>query len=403
VIYVNGFSFRVAAMTIRYLHVIHSLDPRNGGPAEGVKQLSLAARKLKHDVEIVTFEKPEAEVVQQFECPIHYLGPSYLKYGYSPRFDQWLRSNAPRFEAVVVNGIWQYHSYRTWRVLRNSSIPYYVFTHGMLDPWFKRRYPLKHLKKLLYWPWAEYRVLRDARAVLFTSEEECAQAKRSFSLYRANEIVVNYGVLPAPGDRDAQRDAFLKQFPQLRAKRVLLFLGRIHPKKGCDLLLEAFAQICGADPNLHLVIAGPDQTGLVCRLQLRATRLGISGAVTWTGMLTGNVKLGALGCAEAFVLPSHQENFGLAVAEALACGVPVLISDKVNIWREVAADHAGLVADDTVEGTTRLLQDWLNLSPAGRERIASNAYRCFKTRFSSESAARSLLSTIEHGGEQQVA
>ncbi len=388
-------------MTIKYLHVIHSLDPRSGGPAEGVKQISSAAMRLNHKVEIATFEPPDEPWAADYDCPIHYIGPSYLKYGYAPRFADWLRRNASRFTAIVVNGIWQYHSFSTWRVLRSSPIPYYVFTHGMLDPWFKRRYPLKHLKKLVYWPWAEYRVLRDARAVLFTSEEERQLAKRSFKLYRANEVVVNYGV-PAPvGEASVQREIFLTQFPELRDKRILLFLGRIDPKKGCDLLIEAFAQVFRQDPSLRLVIAGPDQLGTQPGLQALAERLGVAQAITWTGMLREQLKMGAFRAAEAFVLPSHQENFGLAIAEALACGVPVLISDKVNIWREVLEDHAGLVAEDSLAGTTRLLLDWLSMSPAGRQRIASNAHNCFSSRFNSDAAARSLLSTIERGGEQR--
>jgi glycosyltransferase involved in cell wall biosynthesis len=392
-------------MTISYLHVIHSLDPRAGGPAEGVKQISTAAVKLQHQVEIATFVLPRPEVAAQFDCPIHYLGPSYLKYGYAPRFTEWLRANAPRFTAVVVNGIWQYHSFSTWRVLRRSPIPYYVYTHGMLDPWFKRRYPLKHLKKSLYWPWADYRVLRDARAVLFTSEEEKTLARRSFGLYSANEVVVNYGVPPPSGEQLVEREMFLTRFPRLRGKRILLFMGRIHPKKGCDLLLGAFAQVARQDPALRLVLAGPDQVGWQRALSALAERLGVEEAVTWTGMLSGDIKTGALRAAEAFVLPSHQENFGLAVAEALACRVPALISDKVNIWREILEDHAGLVSEDTLAGTTRMLQDWLNMSPAGRERIAANAYQCFQSRFNSDAAARSLLLTIEQGGRplQQVA
>ena len=184
-------------MTIRYLHVIHSIDARHGGPPEGVKQLTSVARKLNHEVEIVVTERPEPCRTAEYACPVHYVGPSYLKYGYAPHLADWLRRNMSRFDAVIINGLWQYHSLCTWRVLRDAPVPYYVFTHGMLDPWFKRRYPLKHLKKLMYWPWAEYRVLRDARAVLFTSEDERMLARESFSLYRAREWVVNYGV-PEP-------------------------------------------------------------------------------------------------------------------------------------------------------------------------------------------------------------
>src|SRR5215469_5842915 len=263
-------------MTVRYLHVIPSLNPDGGGPPEGVRQLAAAALRLKHQVEIVTLDRPGSAWVRGSLCPIHCLGPAYLKYGYAPGFIPWMRANVARFDAVVVNGLWQFHSFATWRALRGSSVPYYVFTHGMLDPWFKRQYPLKHLKKLAYWPWAEYSVLRDAREVIFTSEEERLLARQNFRRYRAREIVVNYGSPGLSGDPAAQREVFLQQFPQVRGKRSLLFLGRIHPKKGCDLLLEAFAPLARLYPSLHLVIAGPDQTGMQAQLMSLAERLGIA-------------------------------------------------------------------------------------------------------------------------------
>ena len=381
-------------MTIRYLHVIHSIDPRAGGTREGVKQLTAVARKLNHTAELLITELPDPAWVAEYSCPVHYAGPSYLKYGYAPRLTGWLKNNAHRYDAVVVNGLWQYPGLATWRALRGTATPYFVFTHGMLDPWFNREYPLKRLKKLLYWPWAEYRVLRDARAVLFTSEEEKRLARQSFGRYRANERVVSFGVPEPPGDSVEQREAFLRAFPQLRGQRFVLFLGRIHPKKGCDLLIEALAAVRAMDPALLLVMAGPDQVGMQASLSQRAERLGITAAVIWAGMLRGEVKTGAMRAAEAFVLPSHQENFGLAVAESLACGTPVLISNKVNIWREVVQDGAGLAADDTLQGTIELLQRWIKLSPDARHLMARKAIDTFSARFRVESAAQSLIEAI---------
>jgi glycosyltransferase involved in cell wall biosynthesis len=274
-----------------------------------------------------------------------------------------------------------------------------VFTHGMLDPWFKRQYPLKHLKKWLYWPWADYRVLRDAAAVLFTSEQERLLARESFWLYRARERVVKYGTSGPADEASTQIEAFRSRFPELADKRFLIFLGRVHPKKGADLLLQAFAQVLqsrrdGALPEVQLVMAGPDDHPYAQELKRLAGTLGISERVTWTGMLQGDLKWGALRSAEAFVLPSHQENFGIAVAEALACGTPVLISREVNIWREVTADQAGLAAADTVDGTTELLSAWGKLTQAERDQMRANARGCFEERFHIERAADSLVEVI---------
>ena len=264
----------------------------------------------------------------------------------------------------------------------------------MLDPWFKRTYPLKHLKKWLYWPWAEYRVLRDAQAVLFTCEEERLLARQSFWLYKCNEIVVNFGTAAPIGEPAVQRQTFLNRFPELRHKRLILFLSRIHPKKGCDLLIEAFAKVAETEDSLHLVMAGPNQTNWQEQLQLSAEKLGIPEKITWTGMLSGELKWGAFHAAEVLVLPSHQENFGIVVAEAMACGVAVLISNKVNIWREIAADDAGLVANDDLDGTVELLQKWLKMLPNEQQTKQKNAKNSFNKRFEIHQAAQSLINTL---------
>ena len=384
---------------MHYLHVIASLNPKGGGPAEGVRQLSDAAVRIGHTMEVVTLDPPDSNWGNDLACPVHQLGPTYLgNYRYAPRLRPWLAENAHRFSAVIINGLWQYHGYATHRVLRETSTPYFVFTHGMLDPWFKRTYPLKHLKKLLYWPWAEYRVLRDARAVRFTCDEERRLARQSFGLYRAKEVVVSYGTPGPRGDADVQREAFLTLYPQLRGKRILLFLGRIHAKKGCDLLIRAYRDIAAQHPDLQLVMAGPYPEELRTLLGGLAVRLDGS-RIIWTGMLSGDAKWGALRSAEAFVLPSHQENFGIAVAEALACDLPVLISNKVNIWREIVADGAGLVADDSYEGAAQLLNIWLRLGPEERTAMAARAGRCFRLRYQIDAAAETLLSTLQSAAD----
>jgi glycosyltransferase involved in cell wall biosynthesis len=379
---------------VKILHIISSVNPAGGGPIEGIKQLGATLNVEGHQVEIASLDPPGAPYLAQAPLPVYPLGPPRLKYGFSSKFAPWLRANAGRYDAVIVNGIWQYHSFAAWQVLRRSSTPYVLFTHGMLDPWFKKHYPLKHLKKWMYWPWAEYRVLRDARAVLFTCEEERRLARSSFWLYRCNEVVVSYGTASPKGDPGNELREFLEHYPELRGKRLALFMGRIHQKKGCDLLIEAFAKVLGQQADWHLVMAGPDQVGWREELNFRAAELGIAPRIIWTGMLGGPMKWGALRAAEIFVLPSHQENFGIAVAEALAAGVPTLISNKVNIWREIEADGAGIAAEDTLQGTCGLLQSYLAL-PGGKQQAMRQAARnCFEARFEIKKAAETLYAVL---------
>jgi len=380
---------------VKILNVIPSINPKGGGPVEGISKIGAELTRLGHVQEIVCLDAPEEPFVSIHPRKVHALGPSKGSYRYNSALVPWLKEHAKHYDAVIVNGLWQYNGLGTWLALADSEVPYYVFTHGMLDPWFKRTYPLKHLKKWIYWPWAEYRVLRDATAVIFTSEEERLLARQSFWLYRCKEAVTAYGTSVPPTDSNRLQELFLNQHPALRGKRLFLFLSRIHEKKGCDLLIQAFAQIAFGNPDLHLVMAGPDQTGWASKLKIQAVSLGIADRITWLGMLQGDEKWGAYYTAEVFCLPSHQENFGITVAEALACGKPVLISNKVNIWREIEADGAGIISEDTAQATSQGLQQWLALPTAEKAAMKLAAKNCFETRFRIDRVADSLIRILQ--------
>jgi glycosyltransferase involved in cell wall biosynthesis len=384
---------------VKILHVIHSVNPQGGGPLEGIRQLAPALAAMGIATEVMSLDAPDAPWTVDFPVPLHATGPSHLGYGYTPRAVPWLRQNGDTYDAVIVNGLWQYGSFAVWRALHKTTTPYYVYPHGMLDPWFRRHYPLKHLKKCLYWPWAEYQVLRDAKAVLFTSEEEKLEARKSFRPYRCRELVTGYGIAAPPGDRSRQRDLFLKRYPEIEGKKPILFLGRIHEKKGCDLLLRAWREVALSSPNghgteNHLIMAGPFDHAYGKGKKALARQLGLERQVTWTGMLTGDLKWGSLAAADAFILPSHQENFGISVVEALACGLPVLISNKVNIWREISEDNAGLVENDDLPGTVRLLEHWFGLDFGHKQEMRAKAVTCFAKRFDIIRTAEALTALL---------
>ena len=375
---------------LNILQIVQTVDPRVGGVAPAVLELSRGMARRGHKVEVVTLDENEhAERVNSDSgIALHRLGHGASSYHYSKELVRWLRENSDGFDRVIVNGLWQHPTFAVWRQFRRSSTPYFVFPHGMLDPWFKRTFPLKHVKKWLYWPWAEYRVLRDAAAVIFTSEEERNQARESFWLYKCNERVSPLGIEPPPVSPGA-KDKFFASFPQLRDRRVLLFLGRLHPKKGCDMLIEALR----SHPGFSLVMAGPDQVGWATTLRAQLDE-DLAGRVVFPGMIQGELKQGAFAAAEAFILPSHQENFGMSVVEALATGLPVLISNRVNIWREIEQDGAGYVENDDLAGTERLISRWSETAPAERQDMSAKARNCFARRYTLERAVDSLLAIL---------
>jgi len=375
--------------SMRILHVIPTLDPATGGPTEVVRVLlSYGPEDYMH--EVVTLDDPEAPFLRQVAFPVHALGPRTSVYGLNRKLLPWLRANRTRFDGVIVHGMWQYTGYAVWRSM-GGRVPYAVFPHGMLDPYFKHAFPRKHMKKWLYWLAAEYWVLRYASRVLFTCEAEAELAKQSFWLQRWHACVTPFGTIPPAGDPEAQREAFFAACPAARRRRFLLFLGRIDRKKGCDLLVDAFVKLAARDPELDLVMAGPDPQCWRAELERGAKAAGVAARIHWPGMLLGGAKWGAFHATEAFVLPSHQENFGIAVAEALACSKPVLLSDKVNIAAEIAADGAGLMEADTAAGTERLLVRWITLPPAGREAMAIRAHECFHCRYDMRENAKTVV------------
>lgn len=377
---------------MRVLHAIVGTDPAAGGPIEGVRQLARALAPLGVEVEVVSTDDPASPWLADFPLPVHAMGPAQGRFGHAPRLEAFLREHGREYDAIVVNSLWQFNGLAVWRTRRDHGRPYFVFSHGMLDPWFRRAYPLKHLKKQLYWFTAQYGVLRAAAGLLFTSEEERAQAQRAFLPWGPfRERVVAYGTAGSPFPLDEAGRTFLESYPELADTRNLLYLSRIHEKKGCDLLIRAFAKVAGRDPALRLVMAGPDQAGWRPALEAMAAEGGVVDRIVWTGMLKDATKWGAYAAAEAFVLPSHQENFGIVVAEALACGVPTLISDKVNIWREIQEDGAGLVAPDDQGGTDALLERWLALDVLARAAMGEAALACFRRRFEIRRAAEVLI------------
>jgi glycosyltransferase involved in cell wall biosynthesis len=367
---------------VRILHVITSMDPAHGGPVEGLLRQCEAMTDCT--CEVITLDPPYAPFLGSFAMPIHALGvraqtSRLARFGYTPRLVPWLKDHAADYDMIVVHGLWNYASAGSSRILPRLGVPYVVYPHGMMDPWFRRIYPLKHLAKQIFWKFFDGRLMEHASAALFTCEEEMIVARGQFHRHPYRELVARYGAGDVPRGAGTQIAAFRAAVPALGTRPYLLFLGRIHPKKGCDLLIRAWAEIEKTD--MDLVMAGPDQVGWAKTLRALAEELGVGQRIHWPGLLTGDAKWGAFRAAEAFVLPSHQDSFGVAVGEALACGAPVLMTDKVNVWREVDAAGAGLICPDNLLGVELSLRMFLGLDPSARARMRSAARQCFMEHF----------------------
>jgi glycosyltransferase involved in cell wall biosynthesis len=387
------------------LQIIATLNPRSGGPSQAIQNLAPQVIDQGHGMEVVCLDDANSDFLAQQVFPYHALGAGRGSWAYHRALRPWLNKNLARFDAVVLNGLWQYSGYLMSKLARqNVSSPYFIFPHGMLDPWFqqvsKRRF--KAIRNWLYWKMIEQHVIRQAEGLLFTCAEEMRVARDTFRPYQPKrQIDVGFGVAEPPAYHAGMASAFRRKCPGVNNNSYILFLGRVDPKKGVDILIEAYAAMLqsgaktGKDLWPSLIIAGPGlETAFGQKMQQLASSLCPPDSVFWPGMLTGDAKWGALYHAEAFVLISHQENFGIAVAEAMACGKPVLISNKINIWREIEQDKAGLIEEDTQQGAEKLLARWLCLSSEDKMALAHAGKASFEKRFGVGSAARSLLAAI---------
>lgn len=381
---------------MKILHVVGSLDPKSGGTAEAVLQMAHVMTKLGIVSEMLSLDHEDntAAVAAATVYTVHLKGPeNQSTYAYSKVMAEWLNENISAYDTVIIHGLWQFHGFATSRACRKANVPYFVFPHGMLDPWFNRTYPLKKYKKLLYWYWGENPVLRHAQAVLYTAEEEKLLARESFPSYRVNEAVVGLGTRSPEIDTAQVLAKFENSKPDWAKRPYFLFMSRIQEKKGLDNLAAAYAKLREEDATIpDLVIAGPiQQPEYAERIKTDTCQEGIH----WIGSLDAQAKWPALIAAEAMVLISHQENFGIVVAEALAVGTPVLISNKINIWREVEAGGAGIVSNDNEDGAQAALNGWLKQSANERKQMIASTRPTFDKYFNIDQSTQTLVGTIK--------
>ena len=407
---------------MKLLHVIPSMDPAQGGVAQAVRNMVPALARLDVRNEVLSFDAADAAFLGRDDFPVHAIGPAKGGYGYCPALGPWLAANLQRFDVVIAHGLWQHHLAGSWRAVARfrrahgsaaGSPRFYVMPHGMLDPYFQKApgRRIKALRNTVFWKFIEAQPVNQADGVLFTCAEELTLAREPFRPYRPRrELDVGLGIQAPPPRHPGMAPAFAERCPQVAGRPYLLFLSRLHEKKGTDLLIRAYVQLraqwqrdgkgCALPA---LVVAGPGlDTDYGRSLQQLAApqTAGIDGDggapdIHFPGMLGGDAKWGALYGCDAFVLPSHQENFGIAVVEAMACGRPVLISRQVNIWRE--CEPGGIVAEDTQAGALELLTRWLALTPQQQAMLGDEARAAYQRHFEVGEAARRLKEALQSG------
>ncbi|VEP12251.1 Glycosyltransferase [Hyella patelloides LEGE 07179] len=261
---------------------------------------------------------------------------------------KWLYKNVTNYDLVHTNTIFSPLISVVHGICKLQNIPYIATLHGMLEPW---ALSYKAGKKRYYYQFLEKPLLKQANAIHTLASSE---AERVQNLGLSKTIIIPNGIHRQDYQILPNSDIFYQQFPHTRHKTLILFLGRIDPKKGLDLLAPAFAQAYQKFPNAHLIVAGPDSINFMPTATQYFQDVGCQDAVTFTGMLKGDLKLAALAAADIYVAPSYSEGFSMSVLEGMASSLPCIITTGCN-FPEAAEAKVAHVVDIDAESITEAL------------------------------------------------
>lgn len=378
---------------MKVLHVIPSLSPALGGPTQVALKVVQAIRAQGVDAEIVTTDHqqdnsdiPLNQRVDYENVPVWFLPafPFPLKeYIFSAALTKWLWHNIGKYDILDNHYLFSYVPSCAGAIARWFKTPYTVRTQGQLTPWALKQ---GTLKKQLYTTLIERENLNKAAAVHCTTQQE-AQDLNRFGI-KTPTITLPLGVTKAVKISTAKSELY-QQYGIAENKLIILFLSRLHYKKRPDLLVESLSQVIKHKQNFHLIMAGNSEPDYLRYLQKLVTQYDLSNYVSFPGFVTGRDKDLLLQGADIFALPSHSENFGIAVAEAMAAGLPVIVTPGVQIAPQIAAANAGMVVEDQTELTAAILQ--LLSSSHGRLSLSQNAIALAQEKYTWTQIANQLI------------
>ncbi|NEQ43705.1 MAG: glycosyltransferase [Leptolyngbya sp. SIOISBB] len=394
---------------LKILQIVPSISLVYGGPSQMVRGFSQALSATGAEVTILTTDSngdvdeapldvPLGVPVKEDNYTVYYFRCSpFRRYKFSIDLLRWLWDHAQDYDIAHVHALFSPVSSLAATVLRQQGIPYLMRPLGTLDPADLQK--KKQFKKL-YAAVLEHPNLAGAAAIHFTSEQE-AQVSERFGTNTPG-IVLPLGVTPLPPTA-TEIDVY-DRFAIPRDRPILLFMSRLDPKKGIDLLIPALETLQQEGLDFHLVMCGanPQDREYEQSVHRQVEESSLRSHATLTGYVAGDIKAALLQAADLFVLPSYYENFGISVAEAMLAGSPVVISNQVHIWDTIQKTESGWICECTVDSVTAQLRDALK-SPNERTQRGHNAQRCAKNYYSWDAIAERALSIYQRILSERVA
>ncbi len=375
-------------MSLKVLHLTTSLSRRGSGVIRAILGLTAGQRHLGHRAAVLGVKDRFTAIDMQ---PFHHLdikakqavGPT--GFGLSLSLMAELRHLAPSLDVLHSHTLWSFPHWLAGLTTRPRR-PLVIAPHGALDPWALAR---PRFRKRLAWTLFDKKALAKAACFQALSTGEVS-ALRRLDLPDPIALIPN-GIHPGDYDNLPPRRLFTDVFPPARDRRLLLFLSRLHPKKGLLHLVAAWAEVAKDHPDWLLVIAGPDDSGFRSKLERMTKALGVTHSILITGPLTGPLKLAALNAAEALVLPSFSEGFTIALLEALACRRPILITPQCYFSEAIQAGAGLTIQSPTAAATARGLRDLLSLSETERRQMGRKGRALVEQHYTWEISAQKTV------------
>ena len=375
---------RASSVGGRWVNVVSHLDARYGGLSAVVPRLvSSIASTTAFAVDLAAFCVP-GEIFSDSDYP----GISITRWPASRL--SWMKRRQLTFDfsnqlkdvdGIHIHGLWEQSTTAAAHAAYALRKPYILSAHGMLDPWALRN---KRLKKVVYAALAERANVKSAACLHALTQAEALDYRR-FGGKGPIAIIPNGVAIP----EEIYPELFLNQFPSLSGKRIVLFLGRIHFKKGLDILVESWATVAKRWPEARLVLAGPDFEGTRARIEALVAERGLNETVLFTGMLRDDLKWSALAAAECFILPSYSEGLSVSTLEAMGVGRPVIITEQCNL-PDVTRFEAGWVIKSTAGEITEALNECLQNSQSINQEIGECGRRLIRQKYNWSSVARQM-------------
>jgi glycosyltransferase involved in cell wall biosynthesis len=374
-----------------------------GGPIWSARSMAKMLKALDHEVTIVT---TNADLPKDREGGITWLDGLKVinckrtptsKWFFSEELKNRVEEEIEAQDLLYINGIWTYPTFTACRAARKYRKSYIISIRGSLDEWAVQQ---KNLKKLAYLTLFEERNLRLASAVHCLTGEEEKQVKKFVP--NANCVVIpNVAENVFGRKKRSCKDEVEKEYPEIRGKTIVLFMSRLHKKKGLDLLARAFARIAAWHQDVHLVIAGPDEDGSKAEIERILAESHMANRVTFCGIVEGDLKIQLIERADLFALTSYSEGLPMAVLEALSFGKPVIVSRQTNLGDNIEKYGAGIVVDTDVDSISRGLED-LVADKGKRKRMGNAAIELTEAAYSEKKIISDLAVVLENARKRKT-